>query len=407
MNAESSREFSVMAKPTGAICNLDCTYCYYLEKEKLYPGHVTWKMSHEVLESFIRQQIGAHGGPVVSFTWQGGEPTLMGVEFFEEVCRMQKHYANGKRVENALQTNGVLLDDTWCEFLRTNNFMIGISIDGPQELHDLYRVYKGGQPSFNEAMRGIHLLKNHNVQFNTLTVINKKNSYYPLEVYRFLKEAGSGFMQFIPVVERASKNEHKDLKLVLPDPDEDAEVTSWSVEPSQYGNFLSTIFDEWVHEDVGKYFIQMFDVALESWLGMEQNLCVFKETCGQAMIIEHNGDLYSCDHYVYPQYKLGNVLDQRLENMVFSEAQKDFGNHKEDALPRYCRGCDYRFACNGECPKHRFMTTPEGEGGLNYLCEGYKSFFSHIDPYMRFMANKFRHKRPPASVMAWARGKPR
>jgi uncharacterized protein len=391
-----------MAKPTGAKCNLDCTYCYYLEKERLYHPKSSWTMPADVLDAFIRDSIQAQPGPVVSFAWQGGEPTLLGVGFFQEVVRLQHEYHDGRPIENALQTNGVLLDDAWCRFFREHNFLVGISIDGPEHLHDVYRVARGGQPSWKDAMRGISLLKHHGVEFNTLTVLNRKNADHPHEVYRFLKDVGSGFLQFIPVVERAAKDGRMPLRLVLPDRAEDAEVTEWSVGPLQYGDFLCAVFDEWVREDVGTVFIQVFDVALESWLGWEQSLCVFKETCGQAMVIEHNGDLYSCDHYVYPRYKLGNILKQPLSALAFSDVQQSFGEAKQGTLPEYCRRCDYRFACNGECPKHRFAVTPTGEYGLNYLCAGYKRFFAHIDPYMRFMANEFRQERPPANVMRWA-----
>jgi len=396
-----------MAKPAGPICNLDCKYCFYLEKENLYPAQKNFIMPSDVLESFIRQKIESQDIDVISFAWQGGEPTLLGVEYFNKVVELQKKYADGKRIENGFQTNGVLLNDEWCSFFKENNFLIGLSIDGPGELHDYYRVHKGGQPSFNKVLNGIDYLKRHRVEFNTLTAVNKINSYHPLEVYNFLKEAGSGFMQFIPIVERGK--EHKPprflktpevtLNLVSPDYKGDAQVTDWSVEPIQYGNFLIEIFDEWVKKDVGKIFVQIFDVSLESWLGLKQSLCIFNQTCGSALAIEHNGDLYSCDHYVYPENKLGNIIDQPLSSLVYSHQQKKFGNDKKDKLPQYCLNCEVRFACNGECPKHRFIKTPDGEDGLNYLCAGYKKFFNHIDPYMKFMANELMHKRPPANVM--------
>ncbi len=395
MNAIKS--FHIMAKPIGPICNLDCKYCFYLEKERLYPGEINFRMSEKVLESFIKQKIEAHKTDVVSFAWQGGEPTLLGVNYFRKVVEIQKKFANGKKIENGFQTNGILLNDEWCSFLSKNDFLIGLSIDGPKELHDNFRVHKGGQPTFDFVMSGIQFLKKHNVEFNTLTVVNRKNSYHPLEVYEFLKEAGSRYMQFIPVVERSAEDEKSEL--VLPDYGNNAKVTDWSVEPMQYGNFLCEIFDEWVRKDVGEYFIQIFDVALESWLGFQQSLCVFNETCGKALAIEHNGDLYSCDHYVYPDYKLGNIIEHPLESLVFSEKQKEFGKDKKDKLPQYCLNCEVKFACNGECPKHRFINTPDGESGLNYLCAGYKKFFNHIDPYMKFMADEFNNKRPAANIM--------
>lgn len=396
--------FHIMAKPTGPICNLDCKYCFYLEKENLYPNTSDWRMSDGVLEAYIRQYIEAQSVPVVSFAWQGGEPTILGVDYFRRVVELEKKYANGKRIENAFQTNGVLLDDEWGEFLAENHFLVGLSIDGPRALHDKYRVDKGGQPTFDKVMHGLNCLNKHNVEFNTLTVIQRHNSYHPIEVYRFLKEIGSGFMQFIPIVERIAGASAPDgLLLIGPKAEVPAKVSSWSVEPAQFGKFLNAIFDEWVRQDVGRYFVQIFDVALESWLGLEPGLCVFRETCGAAMAIEHNGDVYSCDHYVYPENRLGNVIENPLAELVNSDQQRRFGHDKRETLPRYCRECEVRFACNGECPKHRFVRTPDGEEGLNYLCQGYKLFFKHIDPYMRFMADELRHERPPANVMGWIR----
>jgi len=396
--------FHIMAKPIGPICNLDCKYCFYLEKENLYPKTTNWSMAEDVLESYIRQYIEAQSVPVINFAWQGGEPTLLGLDYFRKVVEFEKKYASGKRIENALQTNGVLLDDLWCEFLAENKFLVGLSIDGPGELHDRYRVDKGGQPTFDRVMRGLRYLKKHGVEFNTLTVVQRYNSHHPLAVYHFLKEVGTGFVQFIPIVERiADSPAGNGLTLISPSFEAPAKVSPWSVEPAQYGKFLCAIFDEWVRHDVGRYYVQLFDVALEIWLGMEPSLCVFRETCGAAMAIEHNGDLYSCDHFVYPENKLGNIIENPLEALVNSPQQTKFGQDKRDTLPRYCRECEVRFACNGECPKHRFIRTPDGEEGLNYLCAGYKIFFNHIDPYMRFMAEEFRQGRAPANVMDWAR----
>ncbi|HEX5410233.1 MAG TPA: anaerobic sulfatase-maturation protein [Terriglobia bacterium] len=396
--------FHIMTKPMGPICNLDCRYCFYLEKENLYPGKSSWAMPEDVLETYVREYIQSQNVPQVSFAWQGGEPTLLGVEYFEKVVELQKKYADGKKIENAFQTNGVLLDGHWCEFLSNNRFLVGLSIDGPEKLHDHYRVDKGGQPTFKRVMRGLGYLKKHGVEFNTLTVVQRHNSHHPLEVYRFLRENGSGFMQFIPIVERIAQSPNPDgLALVSPESDEPARVSEWSVEPLQYGKFLCAIFDEWVRNDVGRCFVQMFDVALESWMGYPASLCVFRETCGSAMAIEHNGDLYSCDHFVYPENKLGNIMETPLSSLVNSPQQYKFGQDKLDALPRYCRECDVRFACNGECPKHRFIRTPEGEEGLNYLCTGYKKLFKHIDPYMRFMAEELQEGRAPANVMEWIR----
>ncbi|SPE22829.1 Anaerobic sulfatase-maturating enzyme [Candidatus Sulfotelmatomonas gaucii] len=398
----SATNFHVLAKPIGPICNLDCKYCFYLEKELLYPQVDKWAMQPEVLESYIRQYIEAHDTPVVNFAWQGGEPTLLGVDYFRRVVELEKKYANGKQIANAFQTNGVLLNDGWGELFREYQFLIGISIDGPRELHDAYRVDKGGQPTFDRVMRGMETLKRHNVEFNTLTTVHRANADSPLEVYRFLRANGSGFMQFIPIVERVAQQTTSDgLRLISPDFVGAAKVAPWSVEPRQFGRFLSTIFDEWVRKDVGRTFVQLFDVSLEVWSGMEASLCIFRKTCGAALAIEHCGDVYSCDHFVYPENRLGNIMDSPLAALVGSAQQQHFGDAKESTLPKYCRECDVRFACNGECPKHRFLTTPDGEPGLNYLCAGYKMFFHHIDPYMRFMAAELAAQRAPANVMRW------
>ncbi len=398
--------FHVMSKPIGPICNLDCHYCFYLEKEKLYKPGESWKMSDAVLDIYVRDYIQSQDTPELNFAWQGGEPTLLGVDFFQKVVDLQSRYANGKKIHNALQTNGTLLDDRWCAFLKQHEFLVGISIDGPRDLHDAYRVDKKQQPTFDRVFRGIKLLHTHKVEFNTLTVVNRKNSQRPLDVYRFLKSIGSGYIQFIPLVERAAPPQSLAppmLDLATPPvPGEaipDLPVTPWSVEAHQYGQFLVEIFDDWVRHDVGKIFVQTFDVALANWLGAGSGLCVFAEKCGTAMAIEHNGDVYSCDHYVYPDYKLGNILNQSLGAMVNSDFQKKFGSDKLDTLPDYCRRCEVRFACNGECPKHRFIRTPDGEPGLNYLCPAYKRFFKHVDPYMKQMAALLRQHRPAAEIM--------
>lgn len=398
-----SNAFHVIAKPIGPICNMDCTYCFYLEKENLYPNTKQWRMNEKVLESFIKQYIQTQAVPQISFTWQGGEPTLLGMEFFKKAVELQKIYADGKTIINSFQTNGVLITDEWCEFFKENDFLIGLSIDGPEDLHNNYRVFKGNQPSFNKVMNGVELLKKHHVEFNTLTCINRANSYEPLKVYNFLKEIGSTFLQFIPIVERkADLNGSNVLELISPNFSGKTAVTEWSVEPEQYGRFLTSIFNEWVHKDVGNIFIQIFEVALESWYGKQQSLCVFRETCGTAMAIEHNGDLFSCDHYVYPENKLGNIIESGLASLVDSPGQFQFGMNKKDLLPQYCLDCEVRFACNGECPKHRFIKTPDGEDGLNYLCAGYKIFFTHVAPYMHYMANEIKQKKSALSVMMWA-----
>jgi len=397
--------FHVMTKPVGSKCNLDCTYCFYLEKERLYPGTASFRMAPDVLEAYVRDYIAAQPGSVVSFAWQGGEPTVAGVDYFRAVVALQQRYAQGKTIENALQTNGTLLDDEWCEFLAAQRFLVGLSIDGPADVHDAYRVDKGGRPTFVRVMAGLELLRKHGVEFNTLTTVHRKNSRRPLEVYRFLRSIGSRYLQFIPIVERDARvGAANELDLEAPpDPVEasglDSRVTEWSVRPVEYGDFLVRIFDEWVARDVGTVFVQQFDAALANWVGEPAGVCVFSERCGRAIAVEHNGDVYSCDHYVYPRYRLGNLLNQSLGALVDSPRQTAFGNAKSATLPRYCLECPVRFACHGECPKHRFLRTPHGEHGLNYLCAGYRKFFGHIGPAMRTMAALLASGHAPAAIM--------
>lgn len=401
------RAFHVMTKPFGPICNLDCSYCFYLEKERLYPRGENFKMPDDVLETYIRQYIAGQDVPEVSFAWQGGEPTLAGIGFFRKVVELQRRHADGKRIQNALQTNGTRLDDEWCEFLRAENFLVGLSIDGPARLHNAYRVDKKGRGTYDEVVRALRLLKKHGVDFNTMTVVSRANARHPLEVYRFLRDSGSGFMQFIPLVERLpdAAATRVGLDLAMPPGGVEEEkrlpVTDWSVEPKQYGEFLCAIFDEWIKRDVGRAFVQLFDVTLGNWVGggHEGKLCFFSETCGTALAVEHNGDAYSCDHYVYPRYKLGNILDRALGDMVSSDFQRAFGSAKASTLPRYCRECEVRHLCHGECPKHRFLRTPDGEPGLNYLCRAYKRFFNHSAPAMRRMAELLSAGRAPAEIM--------
>jgi uncharacterized protein len=384
-----------------------------LEKEKLYTDAGGMRMKPEVLETYVREYIAAQPGRVVHFAWQGGEPTLLGVEFYREVVALQARYAQGKTIENAFQTNGVLLDDAWGAFLAEHHFLVGISIDGPAHLHDAYRVDKGGRPTFAQVMAGLEVLKKHRVEFNTLTTVHRKNARQALEVYRFLRKAGSGYMQFIPIVERdaaATAAEANGLWLAPPPDHEDAaalddQVTPWSVRPAEFGTFLIQIFDEWVQHDVGKVFVQQFDAALANWAGQPAGICVFSENCGRALAVEHNGDLYSCDHYVYPRYKLGNLMNSSLAGLVDSPQQQAFGLAKSATLPRYCRECPVRFACHGECPKHRFLTTPAGEPGLNYLCAGYKKFFTHIDSPMKTMASLYSLGRAPAEILQLPRSR--
>ncbi|MFC2096795.1 anaerobic sulfatase-maturation protein [Bacteroidota bacterium] len=395
--------FHVMAKPIGPICNLKCKYCYYLEKENLYKNNKSFKMSDEVLEAYIKQMIEGQDVEEILFVWQGGEPTLMGLDFFQNAIEIQKKYSGKKKISNSFQTNGTLLTADWCRFFKKNNFLVGISIDGPAELHDKYRVYKNGNPSFHLVMKGIKLLKRFQVEFNTLTVVNNVNVRYPLEVYDFLKKIGSNFMQFIPIVERIADDPDADeLALVAPEYAKKADISFWSVRPLQYGKFLSAIFDEWVLTDVGKYFVQIFDVTLANWVGAPPGLCVFGETCGHAMALEHNGDLYACDHFVYQENYVGNILENPIVRLIQMAEQKKFGYNKRDKLPVQCFKCEYRFTCHGECPKNRILKTAEGHEGLNYLCEGLKYFFKHVHPYMDFMAEELKHERPPANIMQWA-----
>ncbi len=384
--------FHVLSKPSGATCNLDCTYCFFLSKEKLYPNS-RFRMSDETLETYIRQLLESQRAPEVTIAWQGGEPTLMGLDFFKRAVDLVHTYARpGVNIQHTMQTNGILLNDDWCRFFHEHHFLIGLSLDGPQAMHDTYRVDKGGAPTYQKVMRAARLLQDHKVEFNILTTVNAANADHPLEVYHFLRdEVGTQFMQFIPIVERV--NEQGEIGF-----QEGSQVSERSVKPEQWGTFLITIFDEWVRHDVGTVFVQMFDAALASWYGAPPALCIFAETCGNALALEHNGDLYSCDHFVEPKYLLGNIKQQHMIELVASEKQRQFGLHKRDSLPRYCRECEVRFACNGECPKNRFIETPDGESGLNYLCAGYKAFFTHIDKPMRIMAELLRHDRAPAEV---------
>jgi uncharacterized protein len=390
---------TVVAKPIGPLCNLACEYCFYLEKKDLYGERHAFRMSDAVLDRFIQEYFAASPFPEVTFAWQGGEPTLMGIPFFRRVVELQqKHRPRGTRVVNALQTNGILLDEAWCDFLREAGFLVGLSIDGPEHLHDRYRVDHTGKPTFARVMRALGLLQRHGVEFNTLTVVHRENGQQPLEVYRFLKEQGSHFPQFIPLVERVSD----DGSLVPPGQiatGRSAPVSPWSVRPEDYGSFLCAIFDEWVTHDVGRIHIQIFEVQLAIRLGLPASLCLFAPTCGRGLALEHNGDVYACDHYVYPEYLRGNLLRESLRDCVSLPAQREFGRMKRDALPSHCRECDVRFACHGECPKRRFVATPDGEPGLNYLCPAYQRFFRHIDSPMRAMADLVRQGLPAARIM--------
>jgi uncharacterized protein len=360
----------------------------------LYPGS-RFRMSEELLEQYIRQLIESHRANQVNIAWQGGEPTMMGLDFYRKAMALaEKHRRPGMTFSNTMQTNGTLLNDAWCEFFKEHDFLIGLSIDGPRELHDVYRVDKRGRPTFDNVMRGLRLLQKHEVTYNLLTTVNRVNADHPLEVYRFLRDqARSDWIQFIPVVERINKD---GLTLYQ----EGATVSDRSVLPKQFGDFLSTVFDEWVRRDVGRIYVQTFEATVRNWAGMPSSgMCVFNETCGQGLVIEHNGDLYACDHFVEPDYLLGNIQDEHMVEMVASEQQLKFGQDKRGALPQYCLDCDVRFACHGECPKNRFLTAPDGEPGLNYLCAGFKQFFHHVDLPMRIMAGLIRRGRQAAEVM--------
>ena len=396
-----------MAKPGGAACNLDCKYCFYLDKLNLSHSSSGAMMSDSVLEAHVRQHIQAQRSADVVFTWQGGEPTLLGVEFFEKVVNLQRRHGIGRTILNTFQTNGVLLDDLWGEFLKREDFLVGISLDGPRPLHDCYRVDKSGTPTFDRVISGLEVLKRHGVEFNTLSVVHRTNSKHPVEVYRFLKELGSSYLQFIPLVERMpdavgiTRGERVAPPLnFAADNVIDPVVSSWSVEAEDYGQFLTAVFDEWLRKDVGVVFVQLFDVALGIWMGHPSGLCLFREECGDAVALERTGDVYSCDHFVHPDFRLGNLMETSLSDLVRSPRQRLFGRAKAAHLPAYCHSCDVRFACNGECPKNRFLQTPDGEFGLNYLCGAYKRFFHHVNPVMRQMAWLALSGRPPAEIMS-------
>ena len=397
------KPFLIIAKPVGPVCNLVCRYCFYLEKKNVFPEVTSFHMPDDVLEEFIRQYIGSQDSLEIMFSWQGGEPLCAGKEFFKRAITLQEKYAYGKRISNSIQTNGTLLDDEWCDLFAAHGVLAGVSLDGPEDLHDHYRKDSRGNGSFDRVMRGISLLRKHGVDFNTLSVVSDNNVSHPIRVYDFLKDAGSFFHQYIPLVERkpSATAQVMGLNLDIP-PERDAEfrteVTPWSVSALEYGDFLISIFDEWARNDVGSVFVQPFDNALEAWFGGEASLCVFRKTCGDSMVIEHDGSVYSCDHYVYPRYRLGNIMEGSLEDLARSKRQLRFGNAKHSTLPETCLECDVRFACNGGCLKHRF-----GINRLNYLCEGYKCFFNHVKPYMEKMCDLLAQERSPALIMDMVR----
>ena len=388
----------VMLKPAGAHCNLACKYCYYLEKNKLYPTAQRHLMSDEMLELFTREYIEAQTMSQVLFTWHGGEPLLRSIDFYRKALSLQQKYAGGRRIDNVIQTNGTLLTDEWCEFFAQNHWLVGISIDGPQPDHDHYRLTAAGKPSWQKVMQGIKLLKKHGVEWNAMAVVNAYNVNHPLEFYRFFKENGCQFLQFTPIVERQTRHEDGRTLASLADKDE-ISLSEASVAPEQWGYFLCAIFDEWVRKDVGKIFVEIFDCTLANWMGVSPGICAYSKECGHAGVMEHNGDVYSCDHFVFPEYKLGNIRDHSLIDMLYGEQQQEFSRLKHSSLPRQCKECDMEFACHGECPKNRFMKDKYGDSGLNYLCPGYYHYYQHVAPYMDYMKQELMAQRPPSNIM--------
>ena len=388
----------VMLKPAGAHCNLACKYCYYLEKNNLYQNSHRHLMSDETLEQFTREYIEAQTMPQVLFTWHGGEPLMRSIDFYKKALALQKKYAHGKQIDNVIQTNGTLLTDEWCEFFAKNHWLVGISIDGPQEYHDHYRVTPAGKPSWEKVMQGISLLKKHRVEWNAMAVVNAYNAEHPLEFYHFFRDNGCQYLQFTPIVERLTEHEDGRTLASLAD-DREIPLADASVTPQQWGNFLCTIFDDWVRHDVGKTFVEIFDCTLANWMGVLPGICAYSKECGHAGVMEHNGDVYSCDHFVFPEYKLGNIREQSLIDMLYGEKQQVFSRLKHTSLPRQCKECDMEFACHGECPKNRFEKDKYGEPGLNYLCQGYYQYYTHVAPYMDFMKRELLAQRPPANIM--------
>lgn len=388
----------VMLKPAGAHCNLACKYCYYLEKNKLYPTAQRHLMSDEMLEQFTREYIEAQTMSQVLFTWHGGEPLLRSIDFYRKALSLQQKYAGGRRIDNVIQTNGTLLTDEWCEFFAQNHWLVGISIDGPQPDHDHYRLTAAGKPSWQKVMQGIKLLKKHGVEWNAMAVVNAYNANHPLEFYCFFKENGCQFLQFTPIVERLTRHEDGRTLASLADKDE-ISLSEASVAPEQWGYFLCAIFDEWVRKDVGKIFVEIFDCTLANWMGISPGICAYSKECGHAGVMEHNGDVYSCDHFVFPEYKLGNIRDHSLIDMLYGEQQQEFSRLKHSSLPRQCKECDMEFACHGECPKNRFMKDKYGDSGLNYLCPGYYHYYQHVAPYMDYMKQELMAQRPPSNIM--------
>ena len=396
--APFSRPLYVMVKPAGSHCNLACEYCYYLEKANLYSNEPKHVMEERLLERFTKEFIEAQTMNEILFQWHGGEPLMRPISFYSKALELQRYYGRGKHIENCLQTNGTMLNDDWCKFFHDNNFLIGISIDGPQEFHDEFRRSRGGKPTWYQVMKGIELLNKWDVEWNAMAVVNEFNADYPLDFYHFFKDIGAHYIQFTPIVERLVKEPTRHLANIN---DSDASIADFSVSPKQWGSFLCAIFDEWVKTDVGTYFIQLFDATLANWVGETPGVCTMGKRCGHSACMEFNGDVYSCDHFVFPEYKLGNIHDFTLTEMLYGERQKAFGDIKQQ-LPKQCLECRWKFACNGECPKNRFVKTEEGEPRLNYLCAGYKRFFEHVAPYMDFMKEELLNQRPPSNVMQFS-----
>ena len=396
----------LLAKPAGSRCNLACKYCYYLEKSLLFEKHSPQVMDDALLEKFIHDYIGAQTTQEVLFTWHGGEPLMRPLQFYKKAVALQRKYAAGRRIDNCLQTNGTLLTEEWCRFFKEQGWLVGVSVDGTQEMHDTYRKAKGGGPSHHKVMQGIRLLQKHGVEWNALAVVNDLNAGHPKEFYRFFKEIGCRFIQFTPIVERLLT--HADgRQLAAVEEEGTGGMMPFSVSPEQWGDFLIGIFDEWVKEDVGEYFVQLFDATLANWMGVQPGICTLARTCGHAGAIEWNGDVFACDHFVFPQYRLGNLREKSLVEMMYSPQQREFGRAKQTALPRQCRECRWLFACNGECPKNRFARTADGEKGLNFLCSGYRRFFEHVAPYMDWMKRELMANRPPAGIVDLLQHDPR
>ena len=409
-NEKTPQGIHVVAKPIGPACNLHCEYCFYLEKQALFGPSEQYRMSDEILSAFITNYITFQPTPIVEFVWQGGEPTLLGVDFYKRVVELQKPYTKQKTIKNSLQTNGTMLTENWCRFLKQHDFMVGISIDGPKDVHDRYRCDRAGKGTFDQVMRGLRLLQKYNVEYNVLASVARETARMPLEVYRFLRDEGIEFIQFTPIVERMSDVQSRQDGLRLAGPatlnkeEQLTEITPWSVIPAEYGNFLIAIYEEWIRHDVGKVFVMNFEWALNAWIGNSSPVCIHAEQCGRSLVIEHNGDVYACDHCVYPKYRLGNVLSDSLPSMAERSRQSGFGLIKETVLPRWCRECKVLAACRGGCPKHRFATSNYNEPGLHYLCEGYKKFFMHIRKYCHAITQLLEYGQPASLIMEAVKG---